>query len=102
MNNNIRRKKNLVIERLNRRLLGESEMDCPKATQDLELNTKNRDSSIKSGHIKYGPLNVSSGYRIQNLTVLFLCVCDPQWSFLFSQNLLWIRCNYSRAKSLNV
>ena len=34
---------------------------------------------------KYGPFNVS-GYRIQNLTVLFLC--DPQWSFLFSQNLL--------------
>tara|TARA_R110001592_G_scaffold158449_4_gene389573 strand:- start:157 stop:612 length:456 start_codon:yes stop_codon:yes gene_type:complete len=58
MSNNVRRKKNLVIERLNRRLLGESEMDCPKATQDLELNTKNRDSSIKSEHIKYGPLNV--------------------------------------------
>ena len=58
MSNSIRRQKNLVIERLNRRLLGESEMDCPKATQDLELNTKNRDSSIKSEHIKYGPLNV--------------------------------------------
>ena len=58
MSNNVRRKKNLVIERLNRRLLGESEMDCPKATQDLELNTKHRDSSIKSEHIKYGPLNV--------------------------------------------
>ena len=43
MSNNVRRKKNLVIERLNRRLLGESEMECPKASQDLELNTKNRD-----------------------------------------------------------
>ena len=31
---------------------------CPAPTQDLELNTKNRDSSIKSEHIKYGPLNV--------------------------------------------
>ena len=40
MSNNVRRRKNLVIERLNRRLLGESEMDCPKATQDLERNTK--------------------------------------------------------------
>ena len=58
MSNNVRRRKNLVIERLNRRLLGESEMDCPKASQNLELNTKNRDSSIKSEHIKYGPLNV--------------------------------------------
>lgn len=32
---------------------------CPAATQDLELNTKNRDASIKADHIQYGPLNVS-------------------------------------------
>ena len=32
---------------------------CPKATQDLELNTKNRNSSIKAEHIQYGPLNLS-------------------------------------------
>jgi hypothetical protein len=32
---------------------------CPAATQDLELNTKNRDSAIKAEHIQYGPLNVS-------------------------------------------
>ena len=25
---------------------------CPPATQDLELNTKNRDAAIKAGHIK--------------------------------------------------
>ena len=31
---------------------------CPPATQDLELNTKNRDAAIKADHIKYGPLNV--------------------------------------------
>lgn len=31
---------------------------CPAATQDLELNTKNRDASIKADHIQYGPLNV--------------------------------------------
>lgn len=53
-----KRKKYLVMERLNRRLLGESEMDCPKASVDLELNTKNRNKSIKEGYIKYGPLNV--------------------------------------------
>ena len=31
---------------------------CPAATQDLKLNTKNRDASIKAEHIQYGPLNV--------------------------------------------
>ena len=34
------------------------EFVCPPATQDLELNTKNRDSAIQADHIKYGPLNV--------------------------------------------
>ena len=54
----IGKQKRLIIERVNRRVLGEAEMDCPEATQDLELNTKNRDKSIKAEHIKYGPLNV--------------------------------------------
>ena len=31
---------------------------CPKATQDLKLNTKNRDNAIHAKHIQYGPLNV--------------------------------------------
>jgi len=31
---------------------------CPPATQDLELNTKNRDAAVKADHIQYGPLNV--------------------------------------------
>jgi hypothetical protein len=31
---------------------------CPAATQDLELNTKNRDAAIEAEHIQYGPLNV--------------------------------------------
>ena len=30
-----------------------------KATQDLELNTKNRDAAIKAEHIQYGPLNLA-------------------------------------------
>lgn len=33
--------------------------DCPLATQDLKLNTKNRNSAIKAKHIQYGPLNLS-------------------------------------------
>jgi len=32
---------------------------CPKATQDLEMNTKNRDSAIKADYIQYGPLNLT-------------------------------------------
>jgi len=39
--------------------LYEAAMVCPLPTQDLELNTKNRDSSIKADYIKYGPLNVN-------------------------------------------
>ena len=38
--------------------LYEAKMACPTATQDLKLNTKNRDASIKADYIKYGPLNV--------------------------------------------
>ena len=38
--------------------LYEATMACPLPTQNLELNTKNRDSAIKADYIKYGPLNV--------------------------------------------
>ena len=38
--------------------LFEAAMSCPLPTQDLELNTQNRDSAIKADYIKYGPLNV--------------------------------------------
>ena len=31
---------------------------CPPATQDVRLNTRNRDSAIKAPEILYGPLNV--------------------------------------------
>jgi hypothetical protein len=40
------------------RFMTEEEMSCPLATQDLKVNTKNRDSAIKSDYIQYGPLNV--------------------------------------------
>jgi hypothetical protein len=55
----ILRTRRLVLERANRRILGESEMDCPKATQDLKTNTENRNEAIKAEHIKYGPLNLT-------------------------------------------
>jgi hypothetical protein len=38
--------------------LYEAEMACPLPTQDLKLNTKNRNSAIKADYIQYGPLNL--------------------------------------------
>jgi hypothetical protein len=32
---------------------------CPLATQDLKVNTENRNAAIKAEHIEYGPLNLS-------------------------------------------
>lgn len=32
--------------------------NCPLPTQDLELNTKNRNDAIQADHIQYGPLNI--------------------------------------------
>ena len=37
----------------------EARLECPDATQDLELNTKNRNAAIKAEHIQYGPLNLA-------------------------------------------
>lgn len=39
-------------------LLIEQQTGCPIATQDLKVNTENRDRAIKADYIKYGPLNV--------------------------------------------
>jgi len=35
----------------------ETVKQCPAPTQDLELNTLNRNRAIKADFIKYGPLN---------------------------------------------
>ncbi len=32
---------------------------CPLPTQNLELNTKNRNAAIKADYIEYGPLNLA-------------------------------------------
>jgi hypothetical protein len=58
MSSEIRRIKSILIERNNRKMIGEQEMDCPDATKNLELNTINRNKSIEADYIKYGPLNV--------------------------------------------
>ena len=52
-----------LLKYLKEGTLHEAAMACPVATQDLEVNTKNRDASIKADYIKYGPLNLSDeGY----------------------------------------
>jgi hypothetical protein len=46
-----------------KKFISEVKMACPKPTQNLELNTRNRDLAIKSEHIQYGPLNLADkGY----------------------------------------
>lgn len=46
------KKKRLIIERDNKRMLGESEMDCPKATTDSGLNEKNKNKIVENN--QYG------------------------------------------------
>jgi len=43
---NVSRQKRLIIERANKRMLGEAEMSCPEATKDSELNEKNKKKII--------------------------------------------------------
>ena len=49
----------LLIENWRTFIQEAKELVCPKPTQDLELNTKNRNAAIKAEHIQYGPLNLS-------------------------------------------
>ena len=51
-------KKPLTIERIEEKAaeIFQAEMDCPPATQDVAINTKNRNATIKN--FDYGPLNV--------------------------------------------
>ena len=37
-------------------ILKENNKTCPAATQDLILNTKNRDAAVKAEHIQYGKI----------------------------------------------
>ena len=53
-----------ILEKWNRFVeQAEKDASCPDATQNLELNTKNRNAAIQAEHIQYGPLNLSDeGY----------------------------------------
>ena len=41
------------------RLILEATDACPLPTQDLKMNTENRNTAIKAKHIHYGPLNLA-------------------------------------------
>jgi len=49
----------LIMENWKRFIMEAKELACPASTQDLKLNTKNRNAAIKAEHIQYGPLNLS-------------------------------------------
>ena len=49
----------LLIEEQIKLTIGDQSLDCPAPTQDLELNTENRDAAIEAPHIQYGPLNLA-------------------------------------------
>jgi len=49
----------LLIENWKKFVNEAMKLACPKPTQDLELNTKNRNSAIQAEHIQYGPLNLT-------------------------------------------
>ena len=49
----------ILFESWNKFINEAKAMVCPKPTQDLELNTKNRNAAIEAEHIQYGPLNLS-------------------------------------------
>ena len=51
--------KKSTLVNLIKEVLEDSVKQCPAPTQDLELNTLNRNRAIKADFIKYGPLNLS-------------------------------------------
>ena len=50
---------------------GNPQMRCPAPTQDLMLNTENRDAAIKNPRIMYGPLNLSDNKYWQRLAKMW-------------------------------
>ena len=49
----------ILLENWKKFLTEAKKLICPPATQDLELNTRNRNNAIEAKHIQYGPLNLS-------------------------------------------
>ena len=51
--------KKTELRQIIREALEDKIKECPAPTQDLELNTSNRNRAIKADFIKYGPLKLS-------------------------------------------
>jgi hypothetical protein len=49
----------VIREEIRRLPVIQEDAACPAATQDLKLNTLNRNKAISAPHIQYGPLNLS-------------------------------------------
>ena len=49
----------ILMENWKKFLTEAKKLICPPATQDLELNTRNRNNAIEAKHIQYGPLNLT-------------------------------------------
>ena len=49
----------ILLENWRKFLTEVKNLICPPATQDLELNTRNRNKAIKEDFIQYGPLNLA-------------------------------------------
>ena len=55
--------KKSTLRNIIKEALEDSVKQCPAVTQDLELNTANRNRAIQAEFIKYGPLNLTDeGY----------------------------------------
>ena len=54
-----RQLKTIIKEEIGRLWEQTKSFVCPAPTQDLELNTRNRNSAIEADYIQYGPLNLS-------------------------------------------
>ena len=55
----------LILENWKNYIAEVKEFTCPIATQNLKLNTINRDKAIKAEHIQYGPMNLTDeGYWV--------------------------------------
>ena len=58
--------KKIELRQIIREALEDQVKECPAPTQDLELNTANRNRAIQADFIKYGPLNLSDeGYWVE-------------------------------------
>ena len=66
-------------------------------TQNLKLNTKNRDRAVKEKHIQYGPLNLKDGILLPRLLRNLIVVTALHLTYLLE----WMNvCHYLLIKTV--